>query len=121
MKGKNHIEWYSLPQGYRNNLKNLNEIFETMRHEGAWGIQKEILKYGKEAIAVIRRNHCLYYDSMMPRLSKVIESKKLRIAIFPVGMKIVDIVFYKPYSKNNVKGKHHIKEEKNNAEEPVLD
>lgn len=99
MKEKNHIGWYNLPEDYRNKLEITNDLFQKLRHEGAWGIQKEVDKYGGVSlgvIAVLRRYSTLCYDTIMPRLAEVIASKELRIAIFPCGMKMVDIVFYNP-------------------------
>ena len=99
MKQKNHIGWYNLPEDYRNKLEITNDLFQKLRHDGAWGIQKEIDKYGGSSfgvLAVLRRHHCLCYDTIMPRMADVIVEKELRIAIFPVGMKVVDIVFYQP-------------------------
>lgn len=96
---KNHLSWYWLPEDYRESLIKKNDIFYKFKDSGLWGLKKEIDKYGPDAIAVLRRRGCIFYDTMMPWIAEAVTAKSLRIAIFPIGMKIVDIVFYKSKEK----------------------
>lgn len=95
MKQKKFVDWYELPEGYRNTLVKKSEMFEIFRHDGAWSINPKTSGYEQTAIAIIRRRGTLYSDSIMPRFKKLME-QGFRVAVFLVGMKVVDIVIYEP-------------------------
>lgn len=100
---KTHINWYWLPEDYQKSLNAKNDIFYKFKDYGLWGIKKEIDKYGPGAIAVLRRRGCIFYDTMIPLIAEVVTSRVLRIAIFPIGMKLVDIVFYNSKTEQTCK------------------
>jgi hypothetical protein len=90
MKDKRFRRWYDLPKEFRDRIYRISDDFEYLREQGEWAIGPA--GHEPEAFAVLRRGGTLYYDSTMPALRRIME-KGIRVAIFPVGMKMVDIVF----------------------------
>ncbi|MCK4528243.1 hypothetical protein KAW18_12800 [candidate division WOR-3 bacterium] len=89
--------WYSLPEEVRNKLTNISTGFYTLKDNGMW--IPSPAGYEPEAIAILRVHNCLSYDVFIPTIINMMQEGILT-AVFPVGMKIVDIVFYQ-FDKSN--------------------
>ena len=86
------VGWYELPTEYRAELGDYLELYE-LRGLGRWSVDGRN-GYEPDAFAVLRTYATLTYDYVMPRLAGLM-GKGIRVAVFPIGMKTLDIVFYK--------------------------
>ena len=86
-----HYKWYSLPEEVRNGLAQTSNEFYTLKDHGMW--LYPIANYGTDAIAVLRTYKVLSYDVFIPAIINMMRDGVLT-AIFPVGMKVMDVVFY---------------------------
>ena len=89
--------WYSLPEEMRNKLMDISTGFYTLKDQGMWILPPA--GYEPEAVAILRIHNCLSYDVFIPTIVNMMQEGVLT-AIFPIGMKIVDIVFYQ-FDKTN--------------------
>lgn len=90
--------WYSLPEEMRNKLMDISTGFYTLKDNGIW--IPPSAGYEPRTIAVLRVHNCLSYDVFIPTIINMMRDGVLT-AIFPIGMKIMDIVFYQ-FDKNNL-------------------
>lgn len=93
--------WYSLSEDLRRRLDKISPSFCELRDYGAWA-SGHADRYESEAIVVLRRHAVLTSDIVMPHIKSIMEAG-IKVAIFPVGMMTVDIVFYSVYKR--LKGK----------------
>lgn len=89
---KKFVGWYELQEEYRAMLGDYIELYE-LRDSGCWSVDGRH-DYEPDAFAVLRRHATLTYDIIMPKLASLM-SKGIRVAIFPRGMKTLDVVFYR--------------------------
>ena len=94
---KIQFSWYSLPEELRNKLMGMSSGFYNLKDNGTWIPPPG--GYEPETIAILRTHATLSYDVFIPTVISMMQEGVLT-AIFPVGMKIVDIVFYQ-FDKTN--------------------
>jgi len=100
MKRKEFIpgrQWYNLPEEARERLMKLSKGFYTIKDQGVWIYPP--VGYEPEVFVVLRIHNGLSYDVFIPTIINMMRDRILT-AIFPIGMKIVDVVFYQ-FDKNN--------------------
>ena len=98
MKNKRTVRWYNLPEEMREKLMKLSPGFYTLKDQGKWIYPP--VGYEPEVIAVLRIHNGLSYDVFIPTIINMMLRDRILTAIFPIGMKIVDVVFYQ-FDKNN--------------------
>ena len=91
------FRWYSLPEEVRNKLMNISTGFYNLKDTGMWILAPA--GYESETIVVLRTYSCLSYDIFIPTIINMMRDGVLT-AIFPIGMKVMDIVFYQ-FDKDN--------------------
>jgi len=92
MKSEKKFGWYALPEEVREKLMKLSRAFYTLKDYGTWIYP--LVGYEPEVIAVLRLHNGLSYDVFIPTIINMMLRDKILTAIFPIGMKIVDVVFY---------------------------
>ena len=90
-------KWYDLPEAFRERLLKLSKSFYTIKEHGLWTPGPG--GYEPGTVAILRVHVTLTYDVFMPALVKLMEDGVLT-AIFPVGMKTMDIVFHQAEEEN---------------------
>ena len=86
------VKWYGLPEEMREKLMKLSLGFYTLKDQGKWIYPP--FGYEPEVIAVLRTHNSLSYDVFIPTIINMMLRNRILTAIFPIGMKIVDVVFY---------------------------
>ena len=71
--------------------------FYTLKDYGMW--IHPPAGYGPEVIAILRTHSCLSYDVFIPTIINIMQEGILT-AVFPIGMKVMDVVFYQ-FDKNS--------------------
>ena len=87
------VRWYNLPEEVREKLMKLSTGFYTLKDQGKW-IYPPLVGYEPEAIAILRTHNSLSYDVFIPTIVKMMKDGVLT-AVFPIGMMVMDIVFFK--------------------------
>ena len=82
--------WYNLPIEIQNRVP---KCIRELRNHGKWATQKVLKMYEPDAVLIMRTGGTLTYDIIMPRLAKA-AAEGWRVAVFPVGMGWLDVVFY---------------------------
>ena len=93
-----YFKQYSLPEEVRDKLTEISDGFYTLKDYGMWF--HPIHEYGTDAIAVLRTRSALSYDVSIPTIINMMREGILT-AVFPVGMKVMDVVFYQ-FDKDNL-------------------
>jgi len=82
--------WYNLPKEIQNRVP---KCIHELRDHGRWATRKELKQYEPDAVLIMRTSGTLTCDFIMPRLAKA-AAEGWRVAVFPVGMGWLDVVFY---------------------------
>ena len=91
MKSEKKFKWYNLPGDVREHLLKTSEGFYILKDYGMWLVPPA--GYEVEAIAILRTHTALSYDIFIPTIVKMMKDGVLT-AVFPIGMKIMDVVFF---------------------------
>lgn len=93
MSKKAGFGWYNLPEAVREELLGISMSFYTLKDMGAW-LHPTTGRYEPEVFAILRTRTTLSYDVFIPAIIKLMKDGVLT-AIFPIGMKTVDVVFHR--------------------------
>lgn len=97
MSKKKGEKWYNLSEEVREKLLGISKSFYTLKDYGMWIIGPG--GYEPRALMILRTHNTLSYDIFIPTIIRLMQDGVLT-AIFPIGMKTLDVVFYPFDSKD---------------------
>lgn len=97
MTEKKGYKWGELPAHIILKLMELSGVFYSIRNYGMW--IPGPAGYESEVFCVLRTHNSLTYDFIMPAIIRLMQDGVLT-AVFPVGMKTMDLVFHQYDGEN---------------------
>lgn len=85
--------WYAMPDAFRGHLQSIDQLFYDMKDYGLW--RGGPGDYEKDAFCIYRTRMTIHVETVHKIARFIITHPDIKIAIFPIGMHMLDIVFYK--------------------------